>query len=135
MESPVSSKQTHAMTAPSLKEKWGWIESDQCWWCDEGRQSREHLWNIEWTHSENQKRGKAEQHGRQRADEAALSFLKGTDVGKVKASILDIDAGQQGIYLHLPLFRGPSGDKTFQINQSRFCWVCDSTVHPCAKVE
>ena len=33
----------HAMTAPFLKEKFGWVESDQCWWCNGGRQSREHL--------------------------------------------------------------------------------------------
>ena len=31
------------MIAPFLKEKFGWVESDQCWWCDGGRQSREHL--------------------------------------------------------------------------------------------
>ena len=31
------------MIAPSLKEKFGWIESDCCWWCGGGRQSREHL--------------------------------------------------------------------------------------------
>ena len=33
----------HAMIAPFLKEKFGWIESDSCWWCSGGRQSREHL--------------------------------------------------------------------------------------------
>ena len=33
----------HAMIAPFLKEKYGWVESDQCWWCGCGRQSREHL--------------------------------------------------------------------------------------------
>ena len=33
----------HAMIAPFLKEKFGWVESDQCWWCSSGRQSREHL--------------------------------------------------------------------------------------------
>ena len=33
----------HAMTAPFLRDKFGWVESDQCWWCDGGRQSREHL--------------------------------------------------------------------------------------------
>ena len=33
----------HAMIAPFLKEKFGWVESDQCWWCGSGRQSREHL--------------------------------------------------------------------------------------------
>ena len=33
----------HAMIAPSLKERWGWTESDVCWWCGDGRQSREHL--------------------------------------------------------------------------------------------
>ena len=33
----------HAMIAPFLKEKFGWVESDQCWWCCSGRQSREHL--------------------------------------------------------------------------------------------
>ena len=33
----------HAMIAPFLKEKFGWVESDSCWWCSSGRQSREHL--------------------------------------------------------------------------------------------
>ena len=33
----------HAMIAPFLRDKFGWVESDQCWWCDRGRQSREHL--------------------------------------------------------------------------------------------
>ena len=31
------------MTAPFLKEKFGWIESDTCWWCTKSRQTREHL--------------------------------------------------------------------------------------------
>ena len=31
------------MIAPFLKEKFGWIELDSCWWCSGGRQSREHL--------------------------------------------------------------------------------------------
>ena len=31
------------MIAPFLKEKFGWVESDTCWWCSTGRQSREHL--------------------------------------------------------------------------------------------
>ena len=26
-----------------LRDKFGWVESDQCWWCEGGRQSREHL--------------------------------------------------------------------------------------------
>ena len=33
----------HAMIAPFLKERFGWVESDLCWWCCIGRQSREHL--------------------------------------------------------------------------------------------
>ena len=33
----------HAMTAPFLRDKFGWVDSDQCWWCSSGRQSREHL--------------------------------------------------------------------------------------------
>ena len=33
----------HAMTAPFLKEKFGWIDSDVCWWCTGRRQTREHL--------------------------------------------------------------------------------------------
>ena len=33
----------HAMIAPFLKEKFGWLESDMCWWCGRGRQTREHL--------------------------------------------------------------------------------------------
>ena len=31
------------MIALFLKEKFGWVESDGCWWCGGGRQSREHL--------------------------------------------------------------------------------------------
>ena len=40
----------HAMIAPFLKEKWGWIDSDRCWWCGGGRQSRDHLFKecITW---------------------------------------------------------------------------------------
>ena len=33
----------HAMIAPFLKEKFGWVESSQCWWCSSGVQTREHL--------------------------------------------------------------------------------------------
>ena len=31
------------MTAPFLKEKFRWIDSDLCWWCTRSRQTREHL--------------------------------------------------------------------------------------------
>ena len=33
----------HAMIAPFIKEKFGWIDSDLCWWCGTARQTREHL--------------------------------------------------------------------------------------------
>ena len=33
----------HALTAPFLKDRWGWTDSDACWWCNGGRQSRDHL--------------------------------------------------------------------------------------------
>lgn len=33
----------HAMVAPFLKEKFGWVVSDGCWWWGGGRQTREHL--------------------------------------------------------------------------------------------
>ena len=33
----------HAVIAPFLKERCGWTDSDRCWWCEKGRQSREHL--------------------------------------------------------------------------------------------
>ena len=33
----------HSMTAPFLRDKFGWVDSDQCWRCSGGRQSREHL--------------------------------------------------------------------------------------------
>ena len=33
----------HVMIAPFLRDRWGWIDTDKCWWCEEGRQSREHL--------------------------------------------------------------------------------------------
>ena len=63
----------HAMIAPFLKEKWGWIDSDKCWWCNGGRQSRDHLfkdcttWKKEITELWNEvgrisgKRGKEDQ--------------------------------------------------------------------------
>ena len=40
----------HAMIAPFLKEKWKWIDSDICWWCEKKRQSRDHLFKecIAW---------------------------------------------------------------------------------------
>ena len=31
------------MIAPFLKERWGWTDTDICWWCNKGRQSRGHL--------------------------------------------------------------------------------------------
>ena len=33
----------HAMIAPFLRDRWGWTDTDRCWWCEKGRQSREHL--------------------------------------------------------------------------------------------
>ena len=33
----------HAMIAPFLREKFGWIDSDICWWCSNKKQSRKHL--------------------------------------------------------------------------------------------
>ena len=33
----------HAKIAPFLKDRWGWTDSDKCWWCNGGRQSRDHL--------------------------------------------------------------------------------------------
>ena len=33
----------HAMITTFLRDKFGWVDSDQCWWCSCGRQSREHL--------------------------------------------------------------------------------------------
>ena len=33
----------HPLITPFLRDRWGWIETDRCWWCEEGRQSREHL--------------------------------------------------------------------------------------------
>ena len=31
------------MIALFLEKKWKWIGSDGCWWCNRGRQPREHL--------------------------------------------------------------------------------------------
>ena len=36
------------MIAPFLKQIWGWIDREECWWCNKGRQGREHLIK-EWT--------------------------------------------------------------------------------------
>lgn len=39
------------MTAPLLKERWGWTDKDTCWWCEKGRQGGEHLFGgcTAWT--------------------------------------------------------------------------------------
>ena len=41
----------HAKLAPLLRDRWGWTDTDVCWWCNEGRQSREHLFKecTAWT--------------------------------------------------------------------------------------
>lgn len=31
------------MTATSLEDKLGWVDSDMCWWCSKGKQTREHF--------------------------------------------------------------------------------------------
>ena len=38
------------MLAPVLMERFGWIETDICWWCGSGRQNREHCFKecITW---------------------------------------------------------------------------------------
>ena len=33
----------HAMIAPFFGDRCGWIDTDRCWWCDGGKQSRDHL--------------------------------------------------------------------------------------------
>ena len=33
----------HSLIAPFLRDRWGWTDTDRCWWCSKGRQSREHL--------------------------------------------------------------------------------------------
>ena len=38
---PVTERPRH--DSPFLRDKWGWTDSDACWWCDGGRQSRDHL--------------------------------------------------------------------------------------------
>lgn len=41
----------HSMTAPFLRDRWGWVDSDRCWWCEKSRQSRDHLFKecAAWT--------------------------------------------------------------------------------------
>lgn len=34
---------SRAVSETSPKGGWGWTDSDECWWCGTGRQSREHL--------------------------------------------------------------------------------------------
>ena len=38
------------MTAPFPKKRWGWVESDVCWWCGAARQTRGHYFKecIAW---------------------------------------------------------------------------------------
>ena len=46
----------HAMIAPFLNDKWGWTDSDECWWCEDGKQSRDHLFKEcrAWEHEINE---------------------------------------------------------------------------------
>ena len=81
------------MIAPFLKEKFGWVESDQCWWCDSGRQSREHLFKECRTWKEQirelwKKVGEVSgeagnKTGRDRPRRGGKGFGLGTYVGKV----------------------------------------------------
>ena len=83
----------HAMITPFLKENFGWVESDQCWWCDGGRQSREHLfkecrtWKVQikelWK-KVGEVSGEAENRtGRDRPRKGGKGFGLGTYAGKV----------------------------------------------------
>ena len=66
----------HAMIAPFLKEKFGWIDSDICWWYTKSRQTREHLfkecsaWKQEirrlWKEVEEATKGQNQGDGRNR---------------------------------------------------------------------
>ena len=44
----------HAFIAPFLRNKFGWVETDTCWWCGSARQTREHLFKecITWKKEE-----------------------------------------------------------------------------------
>lgn len=46
--SPATRRPCHDVNFP--REKWGSTDSDVCWWCERGRQSREHLFKecIAW---------------------------------------------------------------------------------------
>ena len=52
------------MIGPFLKEKRKWVDSDRCWWCNQARQIREHLFKEckEW--KESNTIGKSEDMGR-----------------------------------------------------------------------
>ena len=81
------------MIAPFLKEKFGWVESDQCWWCDSGRQSREHLFKECWTWKEQIRelwkkvgeisRETVKKTGRDRPRRGGKGFGLGATAGKV----------------------------------------------------
>ena len=97
----------YALIAPFLKERWGWTESDACWWCGSGRQSRVHLfkecrtWKNEigelWT-AVGKASGERDKKGTSRAFKSRKGF--GCDVRQAKArpsntSIRDLLSGDR----------------------------------------
>ena len=101
----------HAMIAPFLKDKWGWIEEDTCWFCRRGRQTRGHqfkewmrwkeeireMWRKVGAESGKGEGGKArarpdntrvaELLGNERYTRAVLDFLEETEVGCVGGGV------------------------------------------------
>ena len=76
----------HAMIAPFLKEKFGWIGSDVCWWCGSGRQTREHLFKecLAW---------------KKEIKELWEEIREATDTGKELGGGEDMFKGRKGFYL------------------------------------
>lgn len=90
----------HAMTAPFLTERFGWVESDVCWRCGIGRQTREHLFKecLAWREEirtlwkkvgrVGQTGGRAGGTGEGRVCKGERALVAGSAAGPVRATLL-----------------------------------------------
>ena len=86
------------MIAPFLKEKYGWVESDTCWWCSNRRQSREHLFKecMAWK-TEIRQLWKTvgdisgEADDRRRRSKGSKGFMPGPSRGRIRPGNCSVD--------------------------------------------
>ena len=109
----------HALIAPSVKEKFGWTDSDVCWWCGSARQTREHLFKecITWREEirELWKEIGEISEGVSKSVQGKKSFLfgrlQGRSLGPGNTSVRDLMADKRFIGPVLRFFRSMGAGK------------------------